>query len=328
MSPRRSGASPMRCAWVGSHREGLPALEALLDAGADVVAAVTLTADAAARRSGVADYEPLCSRFGVPLHQVADINSPAAVTLLRSLDVDVLFVIGWSQILRPAALETARIGVVGAHASMLPKNRGSAPINWALIHGEHETGNSLMWLADGVDTGALIDQTAIAITPFDTCATLYDQVALTNRDMLVKLWRRLTSGERPGTPQGDSDETVLPRRRPADGLLDWTARSERVYDFVRALTRPYPGAFGRLGGERWTVWHAALPPLYHAALAEPGTCLGPVVSPLDDACGQLVACGQGAVTLLEIESSDGRVLKGRELGAANWRGKVWETVND
>src|ERR1044072_9779228 len=146
MSPRRADASPMRCAWVGSHREGLPALEALLDAGADVVAAVTLTADAAARPSGVADYEPLCSRFGVPLHQVADINSPAAVTLLRSLDVDVLFVIGWSQILRPAALETARIGVVGAHASMLPKNRGSAPINWALIHGEHETGNSLMWL--------------------------------------------------------------------------------------------------------------------------------------------------------------------------------------
>src|ERR1044072_7368970 len=125
MSPRRADASPMRCAWVGSHREGLPALEALLDAGADVVAAVTLTADAAARPSGVADYEPLCSRFGVPLHQVADINSPAAVTLLRSLDVDVLFVIGWSQILRPAALEAARIGGVGAHASILPKNRGA-----------------------------------------------------------------------------------------------------------------------------------------------------------------------------------------------------------
>src|ERR1043165_5892102 len=168
MSPRRSDASPMRCAWVGSHREGLPALEALLDAGADVVAAVTLTADAAARRSGVADYEPLCSRFGVPLHQVADINSPAAVTLLRSLDVDVLFVIGWSRIRPPAALETARIGVVGAHASMLPKNRGSAPINWALIHGEHETGNSLMWLPRGGGTRAPAEQPAGARTPLAT----------------------------------------------------------------------------------------------------------------------------------------------------------------
>ncbi|HTI06559.1 MAG TPA: methionyl-tRNA formyltransferase [Gemmatimonadales bacterium] len=313
---------------MGSHREGLPALEALLDAGANVVAAVTLTPDAAARRSGVADYEPLCRRFAVPLHRVADINSPEAVALLRSLDLDVLFVIGWSQILRPAALGAARVGVVGAHASLLPKNRGSAPINWALIHGEHQTGNSLMWLADGVDTGALIDQTVIAITPFDTCASLYDQVAITNREMLVKLWRRLLSGQRPGTPQPESGEPVLPRRRPADGLLDWTAPSARIYDFVRALTRPYPGAFGHLDGQRWTVWQAALPPLDHARIAAPGTCLGPVVSSLDDACGQLVACGQGAVMLLEIESESGRVLKGRDLGTVDWHGKVWETVND
>ena len=318
----------MRCAWVGSHREGLLAFEALLDAGADIVAAVTLTEEAAARRSGVADYGPLCQRFEVPLHRVADINSPEAVALLRSLDLDVLFVIGWSQILRPAALGTARLGVVGAHASLLPKNRGSAPINWALIRGEHQTGNSLMWLADGVDTGALIDQTVIAITPFDTCATLYDRVAITNRDMLVSLWRRLMAGHRPGIAQPESPEPVLPRRRPADGLMDWTAPSERVYDFVRALTRPYPGAFGRLGGGRWTVWQAALAPLDHAHIAEPGTCLGAVVSPLDDACGQLVACGQGAVMLLEVEAEDGRVLRGRELASADWRGKIWETVND
>jgi len=313
----------MRFAWVGQHLEGQPAFEALLDAGAELVGAVTLTAEAAARRSGAADYEPLCRRYDVPLHRTSDVNSLDTVGLLRSLDLDVLFVIGWPQILRTEALGTARLGVVGAHASMLPKNRGSAPINWALIRGERETGNSLLWLNDGVDTGAVIDSMAIPITPYDTCATLYERVALTNRDMLLRLWCRLLKGERPGTPQAEWTEPPLPRRRPADGRLNWRDSGSRVYDFVRALTRPYPGAFGELQGERWKVWRAALPPLDAISIAEPGTCLGPVVSPADDACGQLVACGQGAVTILEAESEDGRVLRGRALGEVDWRGRMW-----
>lgn len=314
----------MRFGWVGNHLEGLPAFEALLDAGALLVGALTLTPEAASRRSGAADYAPLCERYGVPLHRIADINSPESVALLRSLNLDVLFVIGWSQILRADALGTARLGVVGAHASLLPKNRGSAPINWALINGERETGNSLLWLAEGVDTGSVIDQMKFAVTPFDTCKTLYERVALTNRDMLLRLWCRLEKGERPGTPQDDTREPRLPRRKPGDGWLDWRGNSNRVYNFVRALTRPYPGAFGRLDGRRWTVWQAALPPLDSFPIAEPGKCLGPVVSPSDDACGQLVACGQGAVALLEVESEDGEVLRGRALSEADWRGRTWE----
>lgn len=323
MSPTPSGAKTMRFAWVGSHMEGLPAFEALLDAGANIVAAISLTGEAAAGRSGAANYEPLCRRYRVPLYRVTDVNSPTTVALLRSLDLDVLFVIGWSQILRAEALSSARLGVVGAHASLLPRNRGSAPINWVLIRGESVTGNSLMWLAEGVDTGSVIDRTPIEITPFDTCATLYQRVAETNRDMLLRLWRKLLTGERPGTPQSSSGEPPLPRRRPADGLVDWHSNSNRVYDFVRALTRPYPGAFGHLDGQRWKVWRAALPPLDGLPIADAGTCLGPVISPSDEACGQLVACGQGAVTLLEVEAEDGRVLRGRALGEAAWRGRIW-----
>ena len=313
----------MRFAWVGSHREGLPAFEALMHARAPIVAAVSLTPEAAANRSAAADYGPICHRYGLPLHHVSDINALDSVALLRSFEVDVLFVIGWSQILRKDALATARIGVVGAHASLLPANRGSAPINWALIRGERETGNSLLWLAESVDAGAVIDQTSFGITPYDTCTSLYDRVAITNRDMLVRLSRRLIAGERPGVPQPVSSDPVLPRRRPADGLLDWHSPSTRVYDFVRALTRPYPGAFGKLDGRRIKVWQAALPPLGEVTVAEPGTCLGPVVSPEDNACGQLVACGQGAVVLLEVEGEDGRVLRGRALSEEPWRGRTW-----
>jgi methionyl-tRNA formyltransferase len=313
----------MRFAWVGSHWEGLAAFEALLDAGAPIVATVTLTADAAARRSGIADYASLCRRFDVPLHRVSDINAPPSVALLLSLDLDVLFVIGWSQILRPDALKSARRGVIGAHASLLPADRGSAPINWALIHGRRTTGNSLLWLAEGVDSGDIIDQIPICITPYDTCATLYGQVADTNRNMLLRLLPRLLAGERPGRPQPTATEPPLPRRRAADGLIDWAAPSGTVYDFVRALTRPYPGAFSHLDGGRWTVWDAAWVALSDAPLGAPGQCLGPAVSPTADACGQAVACGRGALVLLEVEDADGRVLRGRDLAAQHWAGRRW-----
>jgi methionyl-tRNA formyltransferase len=195
-------------------------------------------------------------------------------------------------------------------------------VNWAIINGERETGNSLIWLAPDVDAGELIDQVAFPITPHDTCATLYDLVALSNRTMLLRLLPRLLKGERPGKPQQHTDEPVLHRRRPKDGLVQWERSGEQVYDFIRALTRPYPGAFSGLDGVEWKIWQAALAPGKGNG-HEPGQVLGPVLSPIDDANGQLVACGNGGVILLEVESGDGRVLKGKALAEQDWIGKQW-----
>src|SRR6267142_2116329 len=278
----------MRLGWIGFHQEGVPALQSLLEAGAPLQAAITLAPEVARTRSGAADYETLCRQFHLPLHPVANINAPAARELLRRMELDVVFVIGWSQILHAETLHTARIGMIGAHASLLPHNRGSAPINWALIQGEHVTGNSLIWLAEGVDAGDLIDQTEFPITPYDTCATLYERVAESNRDMIMRALPRLLRGERPGTPQPKSSGAVLPRRRP--------------------------------------VWQAALLPPGTAATAglTPGAVLGPMLSPAETACGQVVACrGGGAVTLLEVEADDGTVLWGPQLAEQGWTGKSW-----
>lgn len=313
----------MRMAWIGFHAEGVPALEALLEQGAPIAGVVTLAAEAAAKRSGVADYAPLCARFGVPLHRVKDINAPESVALLEQLAPDVLFVIGWHQILRPPALRAAKLGCIGAHASLLPRNRGSAPINWALINGERTTGNTLMWLAEGVDAGDVIDQAEFPITPYDTCATLYRKVAETNRAMLLALLPLLLRGERPGTPQIHDGAPLLPRRRPADGRINWSVSSRVLYDFVRAQTRPYPGAFSVLDGATFRVWLAALPPVCDDRPAPPGAVLGPVLSPVPEACGQSVATGRGQIVLLELESEGGAVLKGRELAEQRWIGKVW-----
>jgi methionyl-tRNA formyltransferase len=312
----------MRFAWVGFHTEGIPALDALLAAGAPIEAVITLTPELAAKRSSSSDYRPTCERFGVPLHFVPDINGPAAQAILRALAPDVAFVIGWHQIVRSETLRLARLGMIGAHASLLPHNRGSAPINWAIIRGESRTGNTLFWLADEVDAGDIIDQTAFPITPYDTCATLYEQVARSNRDMLLRVVPRLLAGERPGKPQPRTDEMVLRRRRPADGLIDWNAPNHAVYDFVRALTRPYPGAFGVIDGTYWYVWNAALPPGF--AAGTPGEILGPVFSPLDEACGLLVSCGTGAIVVLEMESTESGVLRGRALSDGPWNGRHWD----
>ena len=314
----------LRIGWIGVHVEGLAALEAVLASEANVVGVITLAPGVAAHRSGAADYAPLCRRYSVPLHAVANINESDAVQLLERLAPDVLFVIGWSQILRAPALRTARIGVVGAHASLLPHNRGSAPVNWALIRGERATGNTLIWLAEDVDAGAMIDQTPFPISPYDTCATLYGRVAESNRDMILRLLPRLAAGERPARLQPTSGEPLLPRRRPGDGLIPWDSGSAAVYDFVRALTKPYPGAFSWLDGKRWTVWSAALLPTNGAPpVGRPGEILGPVVSPLDAACGLAVACGRGVVQLLELEADGGDVVAGRRLAEQPWAGRVW-----
>ena len=114
----------LRCVWVGFHAEGLPALHALLGAGAPIRAVLTLTPELRAKRSGAVDFAPLCAEYAVPLHLITGINEPEAFEILQQIAPDVIFVIGWHQIVRPPVMRLARIGLVGAHASYLPHNRG------------------------------------------------------------------------------------------------------------------------------------------------------------------------------------------------------------
>jgi methionyl-tRNA formyltransferase len=284
---------------------------------------VTLTPAAAAQRSGAADYSALCREFGVPLIEIEDINGEDGLSALRELRLDLAFVIGWTQLVRATARGLVRCGVIGAHASLLPRNRGRAPVNWALIRGQRETGNTLLWLDDAVDGGQIIDQTVIPISPYDTCATVYERVAESTRDMILGALPGLMSGARLGVPQPPVEEAPLPRRRPGDGLVDWSLTHNEVYDFVRALTRPYPGAFGWLDGRRWTVWHCASIATTGRRAGKPGAVIGPVVSSVPDACGQLVQCGDGMVVLLEVESDEGQLLRGPELSDRPWTGRCW-----
>ena len=311
----------MRFVWVGYHQQGLPALNALLEAGLPMPV-ITLRRDRGARGACGTEYETICARHGAPLDYVTNLNDPAAHRLLQRLAPDLVFVIGWPQVVRPETLAMARIGMIGSHASLLPHNHGSAPINWSLIRGESEAGASLIWLTDDPRRCDLIDQQRIDITPYDTAGTLYSAVAAANRTMLLRLVPRLLAGDAPHRPRLLTGEGSLPRRRAADSRIDWQRSAWSVYNFIRALTRPFGGAFGVLEGQRWTVWNAALAPVPAPRSAEAGQVIGPVVSPVPEACGQLVACGRDVLILLEVER-DGTVFKGPTLSDQPWARRRW-----
>jgi methionyl-tRNA formyltransferase len=314
----------LKLGWLGFHEEGQAPLQALLRSGWKVDCLITLCRDRLARRSGAVDFAPLADAHGIPLFRVADINDAESQALLRERQLDLLFVIGWSQILSPEVLALAKLGAVGSHASLLPQDRGSAPVNWCLIRGERMSGCTLFWLDPAVDSGDIIAQEPIPITPYDTCATVYDKVGQANARMVLDFLEELRHGRLPRRPQAESENQILPRRRPEHGRIDWRQSAHRLYDFIRALTRPYPGAFSWLNGTRYSIWTSArldsqlLPPL------RPGTVVGPCQSPEPRACGQIVACGAGALLLLELEGPFGEVLKGAELSEQAWQGLVWQ----
>lgn len=303
----------LRIGWMSHHVEGIKPLKAVLAAGFPVHAIITLQEDLLAKKSGAADFTSIAAEHGVSLHRVRNANDPASVELLNCLNLDILFVIGWSQILHLSALRSAKLGCFGAHASLLPANRGSAPINWALIKGQSQTGNTLMRLSEGVDAGDIVSQKPIPISSFDNVASLYERVAETNSEMILELLEELAKGTPlRARPQRDDGSLLLPRRRPEHGQLDWAQSSRKVYDFIRALTHPYPGAFSAVDGKRTMLWRSALLPIT-GSLADPGVVLGPMVTDNPEACGLVVACSDGAVVVLEMEDGDGKTWSGYDL---------------
>jgi len=305
-----------RTVFIGAVEEGRRCLDAMLEAGERFVGVVTLTDALAARTSGAVGFDDLPASRGIPVVKVRDLNVSAGIEAVRELAPDLILVIGWTRLLGAEILKIPRLGCVGFHASLLPRYRGRAPVNWAIINGESETGNTLFFLDEGVDTGDVIDQRRIPIAYEDTCSTLYRKVADSAVEMLAEHLPLLKQGRAASRHQDHALATVMPRRRPEDGVIDWSCGSRRLYDWVRALTHPYPGAFAILGGRRLFVWEAreASEPSGDAARdAAPGTVLG--VSGRD----LLVAVGGGALALRRVQWDGEKETDGSELAALSGR---------
>lgn len=313
----------MNIVWIGCHEEGLPAFKAVLEGGAKVKAFITLSEASFAKRSaGSREYESYCSAYDVNYYTVDTIKGDEAYRIIYDSRPELLVVFGWSEILPERLLDIPSIGTVGTHASLLPHNRGSAPVNWALIRGEKSTGNTLMWLSKAVDAGEIIDQVEFPITIYDTCKTLYEKVADSNKVMLCRLLEKLNKGVRPAILiENATDEPVLPRRRPKDGLINWEQPGQQVYDFIRALTFPYPGAFTFLEGEKWLIWEAALLPVSAGADdTKPGEIIGNVYGFADAINGILVGTQSFTLLITRMEGEDGVQYCGKEINELGLRG--------
>ncbi len=300
----------MRISWIGNHEEGLEAFERTAKRGF-INGFITLNDEAFAKRSaGSRAYLDIADKYGIKVYPVSTIKSDESYEIVKELAPDLMVVFGWSEILPERLLNLAKVGTVGTHAALLPHNRGSAPVNWAIIRGEEETGNTLMWLTKEVDSGTIIDQTAFPITLFDTCKTIYDKVAESNAVMLDRLIDALIKGQKPLLNiKNETDEPLLPRRRPKDGLIEWQQDAKKIYDFIRALTIPYPGAFTFLDGKKWLIWEAMVLPV--KCSEAPGTILGRAYGFKD--CGILAATKDYALCITMIEAEDGKRYSGSSL---------------
>jgi methionyl-tRNA formyltransferase len=297
MSGAGGAGATGRVVFFGAVQESVPAWQELLASPAEVVGLVTYDEGLAARTSGFVDLAGLARARRIPVLATGDTNSPEVVSWVRALRPDLVVCVGWTRLLGDDLLAVPRCGTIGFHASMLPHNRGRAPVNWAIIHGDDCAGNTMMMLAPGADTGDIVDQRAIPITPDDTCATVYDKVGLSGAEMLRAHLPALLRGTAPRQPQTHGEEPMLPKRTAGMGITSFDRSPREVHDWIRALTRPYPGAFGYLGGEKVLLWRAR-PVATTPQGSAPGTILG------TDGAGVLVATRGGSVRLTEVQAGD------------------------
>jgi methionyl-tRNA formyltransferase len=229
---------------------------------------------------------------------------------LGSLRPDIIIVVGWYYILPRSLRELAPLGAAGLHASLLPKYRGGAPLVWATINGEAETGVTFFHFADGVDDGDIIGQARFAIDLEDDITSLLAKASHASIRLLSEYVPLLAAGTAPRIVQDHTQATSVPQRKPEDGQINWHQLSARqAFDWVRAQTRPYPGAFTFLGDEKVTIWRARFGP--EPNHGKPGTIVQ------DDHRTPGVRCADEHILWIdEVGLADGSILTGVEFATS------------
>jgi methionyl-tRNA formyltransferase len=292
----------MRIVFAGTPEFAVPALIAV--AAAQQVARVLTQPDRPAGRGLTATASPVkqaAARLGLPVLQPATLKAPDVQAELRALVPDALVVAAYGLILPQAVLDIPRLGAINIHASLLPRWRGAAPIQRALLAGDRETGISIMRMEAGLDTGPVLLREAVAIGPDDTAGTLHDRLAALGAQLVVAALDGLARGTIAATPQPAEGATYAVKLAKHEARIDWTRPAAALERQVRAFN-PFPGATARLRGTEIKIWRAAVA----EAAGEPG-----VVLALDSAA-IVVACGCGALRLEALQRAGGKRLPARE----------------
>jgi methionyl-tRNA formyltransferase len=290
-----------RVVFMGTPEFAVPTLRVLLDTQ-EVVGVVTQP-DRPAGRGRQLRRSPiklLALEAGAPLYQPGSLRSEEAARPLADWRPEVIVVAAFGQILRPHVLDLPPLGCVNVHASLLPRWRGAAPIQHAILAGDAETGISLMKMEAGLDTGPVYAQEAIGIGPDDSAGEVHDRLAALAAEMVGRRLDDIAAGRAPPQAQDDALATYAPMVRREDGRLDWTEPAESIHRRIRAMT-PWPGAHTTWQGATLKITAARLLPDTHL----PGTMPGMVLA---HAGGAAVATRRGSLLLVEVNLEGRRAM--------------------
>jgi methionyl-tRNA formyltransferase len=235
---------------------------------------------------------------GIPIHTPEKVNTPEWIERIAVLRPDLILSVYYRNMISSKILALPRLGAFNMHGSLLPKYRGRAPINWAVLHGEPRIGMTLHRMVKSADAGAVVDQEGVDIDPRDTAEQAFRKVMPCARRVLARQIDALLAGTARETPQDDAQATYFGGRKPEDGRINWTQTSRQIFNLVRAVTDPYPGAFSDVGAARLMVWWAEPDsPATRGRRGKPGEVLS--VTPL------VVATADGALELTRTEWRNG-----------------------
>jgi len=272
---------------------------------ANLVGVVSWHPNKAGAVSGYADLEGVARQLGIPSILIErNINDSESIASIQARHPDVILVMAWSQLLKADLLKMPSMGIIGRHNALLPQRRGRAPVSWALIHGLAETGVSLFWMDEGVDSGDLVAQRAVQIAPDDYPPQVLQKLNAATIELLKDVVPALAERRCPRIPQDHSRATYTHPRRPDMGLIDWEKSAPRLYNFIRGLSHPYPGAFTYLDLRRLNIWQSWV------SVPQGRGRAGEVLAVGDDSCD--VQTGDGVLRIPRL--AEVQIKKGDRLG--------------
>jgi len=299
----------MKILFMGTPEFAVPSLKLLLEAGCDIAAVVTQPDRPKGRKRELTPppVKSFALERGLEVLQPEKLRSPEGVAAVAALAPDLIVTAAYGQILPKAVLELPRLGCINVHGSLLPRYRGGAPIQRAIINGEPVTGVTLMYMAEGLDTGDMIAAAEVAIEDADTAGTVFAKLSETGARLLLEWLPRIADGTAPRTPQRDEEATYAPNLTREDEKLDWGGTAREVFNRVRGLN-PMAGGFTYLDGEVFKVWGCRIPQASDQAMRPEWSGLAPGSVLETGSFGIRVRTGDGSVVLTEVQPAGKKAL--------------------
>lgn len=303
----------MRIVFMGTPHFAVPSLAMLLERGYNVVAVVTQPDRPVGRKRELTPppVKAYALERGLPVLQPEKLRSPEGVAAVTELAPDLIVTAAYGQILPKSVLDLPLHGCLNVHGSLLPKYRGGAPIQRSIINGETVTGVTLMYMAEGLDTGDMIAKVEVPIGDDDTAGTMFEKLSVAGAELLGDWLPKIVAGVAPRVPQDDSQSSYAPNLSRDDERLDWSSASRELFNRVRGLN-PMAGGFTQLSGEVFKVWRCEVPTAEDAKLKPDWAAQEPGAVLETNARGIRVRTGDGSIVLAEVQPAGKKALSAAE----------------